>query len=91
MLMENMSRNKCFLHVRISHVLRFISICDLFTDSPSYLPVRNLRLHEDRPEIPEHLMQSSVQQVRSANYFIFAILQLLNCHTWNCRKLGSVC
>jgi hypothetical protein len=28
-------RNKCFPQVRISHVLRFISICDLFTDSPS--------------------------------------------------------
>jgi hypothetical protein len=24
-------------HVRISHVLHFISFCDLFTDSPSYL------------------------------------------------------
>jgi hypothetical protein len=34
-----MSRNKCFLQVRISHVLRFISICDLFTDSPSYFAV----------------------------------------------------
>jgi hypothetical protein len=33
-----MSRNKCFcFQVRISQVLRFISICDLFTDSPSYL------------------------------------------------------
>jgi hypothetical protein len=28
--------NKCFFRVRISHVLRFISICDIFTDSPSY-------------------------------------------------------
>jgi hypothetical protein len=27
-----MSRNKCFFLVRIPHVLRFISICDLFTD-----------------------------------------------------------
>jgi hypothetical protein len=25
-----------FSQVRISHVLRFTSICDLFTDSPSY-------------------------------------------------------
>jgi hypothetical protein len=24
---------KCFSHVRISHVLRFMSICNLFTDS----------------------------------------------------------
>jgi hypothetical protein len=29
-----MSRNKCFPNVRISHVLHFMSICDLFTDSP---------------------------------------------------------
>jgi hypothetical protein len=35
MLMEDMSRNKCFSQVRITHVLRFIPICDLFTDSPS--------------------------------------------------------
>jgi hypothetical protein len=26
---------KCFSHIRISRVLRFISICDLFTDSSS--------------------------------------------------------
>jgi hypothetical protein len=26
-----------FVQVRISHVSRFISICDLFTDSPSYM------------------------------------------------------
>jgi hypothetical protein len=26
-----------YFQVRISHVLRFISICDLFTDSPSYI------------------------------------------------------
>jgi hypothetical protein len=25
-----------FFQVRISHVLRFISVCDLFTDSPPY-------------------------------------------------------
>jgi hypothetical protein len=35
-LVEDMSRNKCFFQVGISHVLRFISICDLFTDSPLY-------------------------------------------------------
>jgi hypothetical protein len=34
MLVEDMSRNGCFVQVRISHVLRFISICDVFTDSP---------------------------------------------------------
>jgi hypothetical protein len=33
MLVEDMSRNICFLQFRISHALRFISICDLFTDS----------------------------------------------------------
>jgi hypothetical protein len=33
MLVEDMSRNKCLFQVRISHVLRFISTCDVFTDS----------------------------------------------------------
>jgi hypothetical protein len=33
---EDMPRNKCFLQTWISHVLHFISIYDLFTDSPSY-------------------------------------------------------
>jgi hypothetical protein len=37
MLVEDMSRNKCFFQVHISHVLHFISICDLFTDSALYL------------------------------------------------------
>jgi hypothetical protein len=32
-----MSRNKCFSQVRITHVLRFVSVCDLFTVSSSYL------------------------------------------------------
>jgi hypothetical protein len=33
---EDMSRNKCcFFQVRISHFLRFITIYDLFIDSPS--------------------------------------------------------
>jgi hypothetical protein len=36
MLVEDILRNKCFFQVRISRVLHFISICDLFTDSPSY-------------------------------------------------------
>jgi hypothetical protein len=28
----------CFVfHFRISHVLGFVSICDLYTDSPSYV------------------------------------------------------
>jgi hypothetical protein len=41
MLMEDMSRKKCFFQVRISHVLRFIYICDLFTHSPSYIYIYN--------------------------------------------------
>jgi hypothetical protein len=32
-----MSRNKCFVQVRISNILYFISICDIFTDSSSYM------------------------------------------------------
>jgi hypothetical protein len=32
---RDMPRNKCFFQVGMSNVLRFISICDLFTDSPS--------------------------------------------------------
>jgi hypothetical protein len=31
----DMSRSKYFFQVLISHVLRFMSICDLYTDSPS--------------------------------------------------------
>jgi hypothetical protein len=30
-----------FFQVRTAHVLRFISICDLFTDSPSYICLEN--------------------------------------------------
>jgi hypothetical protein len=37
MLMEDMSWNKLFLQVGISHILRVISICGLYTDSPSYM------------------------------------------------------
>jgi hypothetical protein len=37
-LVGDMFSNKCFSQVRMSHVLRFISICDLFTDSPLHLP-----------------------------------------------------
>jgi hypothetical protein len=36
MLVEDMSRNKCFSQVIISHVLRVISICDLFSHSSSH-------------------------------------------------------
>jgi hypothetical protein len=34
---------KCFLQVPIAHALRFISICDLFTDSPIYKQNNNTR------------------------------------------------
>jgi hypothetical protein len=37
MLVKDMSRNSFSFQVRMSHVLRFISMCDLFTDSPSYV------------------------------------------------------
>jgi hypothetical protein len=36
MLVEDMLRNKWFFQARISHVLCFISICDLLTNSPLY-------------------------------------------------------
>jgi hypothetical protein len=42
MLVEDMSRNGCFSRVRISHVLRFTSICDQFTDSPLYKTSRGI-------------------------------------------------
>jgi hypothetical protein len=32
-----MSRNECRLQVGISQGLRFIFVCDLFTDTPSYI------------------------------------------------------
>jgi hypothetical protein len=35
-----------FSQFRISHVFRFISICDLFTDSPSHIP-SNGRMYDD--------------------------------------------
>jgi hypothetical protein len=37
-LVEDMSRNNFFFfQIRISHVLHFMFICDLFTDFPSYI------------------------------------------------------
>jgi hypothetical protein len=35
-LVEDMSRNKCFFQFLTSHILRFASICNLFTHSFSY-------------------------------------------------------
>jgi hypothetical protein len=43
MLVEDMSRNKRFFQVRISHVLRCVSIYDLFTDSPSYIGILTVK------------------------------------------------
>jgi hypothetical protein len=40
MLVDEPSRNHVFSQVGITHVLRYISICDLFTDSSSYLAAR---------------------------------------------------
>jgi hypothetical protein len=34
---EYVEEYKFYFQFRISHVLRFISICDLFTDAPLYL------------------------------------------------------
>jgi hypothetical protein len=36
MFLGDLSRNKYFFQVRISHVLRFIYICDVFIDCLSY-------------------------------------------------------
>jgi hypothetical protein len=37
------------LQVRISHVLRFISICDLFTDSSLYISIQKIHANKERP------------------------------------------
>jgi hypothetical protein len=43
MFVGDMTRNKCFfLRIRISHILRFISICDLFTDFRLYIVLAKL-------------------------------------------------
>jgi hypothetical protein len=34
-----------FFQVRISHALRFISMCNLFTDSPSYMARYSYEVH----------------------------------------------
>jgi hypothetical protein len=49
-LVEDMWRNKCFFQVRISHVSRFISICDLFTDSRNLYSFRSIlmQLYQER-------------------------------------------
>jgi hypothetical protein len=49
-----------FFQVRVSHVLRFISICVLFTDSPSYF----------KPERRHDTRQVSVRQNRRAVYYM---------------------
>jgi hypothetical protein len=42
MLVEDTSRNKCFSQFRISHVLRFISICDVAGPGLIDMPPQNL-------------------------------------------------
>jgi hypothetical protein len=42
MLAQDMSRNKCFFLLQILHVLHFISISDLFTDSPLCVSILKL-------------------------------------------------
>jgi hypothetical protein len=65
---DEMSRNKCFSQVRISYVSRFISICELFTDSPSYiLPIL----------VSRHLLQFTVTKFT----FLFLALQCFRLST----------
>jgi hypothetical protein len=42
MLVVDMSRNKCVFQIRILHVLRFIYICDVFTDFFSAFSSRSI-------------------------------------------------
>jgi hypothetical protein len=42
-LVQDVSRNKCFFQVWVSDVLHFVSICDLFTDSFVYQTGHNRR------------------------------------------------
>jgi hypothetical protein len=69
-LVEDMSRNKYFFQVRISHVLLFISICDLFTDSPSYVQIL-VKIRQNK---------NNWQSTWQATWFSDSIL--LNIH-WN--------
>jgi hypothetical protein len=62
MLEEDMSRYKCFFfQVRISHVLRFMFICDLYTDSSSY-KLRKCYWLDDR-EIGVRLQAGGGQEI----------------------------
>jgi hypothetical protein len=47
-----MSRNKCFSKVRILHVLRFMSICDLCTEPPPYTTSLSWRGDVPRLSVP---------------------------------------
>jgi hypothetical protein len=40
-----MSRKEFFFQVRISHVLLFTAICNLFTDSVSYITLTNTNVN----------------------------------------------
>jgi hypothetical protein len=47
-MVQDMSRNIFFLHVRISHILCFITICDLFSVSPSYVSAKGNYVEKER-------------------------------------------
>jgi hypothetical protein len=49
-LVVDMSRNKCFFHVIISYVLRFMSIYSLFTDCPLHKNHRNVCINMARED-----------------------------------------
>jgi hypothetical protein len=64
-----------FFQVRISLVLRFVSICDLFTDSPSYV----------KAKLPLHLINYAPchEDVRESGYIIPSFLNTtINREEW---------
>jgi hypothetical protein len=65
-LVEAMSRYKCFFQVRISHILLFISICDLFTDCPSNIVSSGESDHKE-----ENILLSSTQWLKCYIHVIF--------------------
>jgi hypothetical protein len=80
-LVEDMLRNKCFFKVRISHVLRFIPICDLLTDSPSCLYSTPLETTMDPGKLTTneifHLvvqLQLSCIWITTSHHFILHLL-----------------
>jgi hypothetical protein len=62
-------RNRCFLQVRLSHVLHFISICDLFTDFCMNLCCCNVQMtrqHSTHTGLPFPISRLCVVDVSSA-------------------------